>query len=342
MQPTELESSCEESPPRPVTRARSKHVAWALAALGVLVVTALCAAGGIRSGARHHSESLHVISRSGSDDDMKSVEGFKKKIQTIIDKFAHICAECRGTAQKYYVSKLDKVSSLEKKCEEDFAACGDVAQEWHDLRTEVNGAWKGTECPKEMPLSCKMSSGDCKHFPKRACAPKTCHPINLLKSMAKINHCKDATIECDGQDKVSLKDKKAEAYKQMIHSRIDSFAHICAECRVDAKEYYGSKLDEVSSLEKKCEADEAVCKDVQEDMDVLMEEVDGAWAGTKCPKEMPLTCTISSGCKHFPRRACAPQTCNGINLLKSLAKNNKCADATIMCFGQEKALLKDD
>jgi len=290
---------------------------------------------------------LQVISRSSKEDETLNVEAFKKKIHAIIDKFAHICMQCRGDAQKYYSSKLDKVSSLEKKCEEDLAlgkhnACKDVANDWHDLRKEVNGAWKGTECPKEMPMSCKLSSGDCKHFPKRACAPKTCHPINLLKSMAKNNRCKDATIECDGQEKVSLRDKKAEAYKQMIQSRIAAFANICAvECRGDAEKYYSSKLDEVSSLEKKCEADEAVCKGVQKDMDVLVKEVDGAWTGTKCPKEMPLSCKMSSDCKHFPQRACAPQTCHPINLLKSIAKNNKCAEATIECTGWQKVSWKD-
>merc|ERR1712113_60372 len=134
-----------------------------------------------------------------------------------------------------------------------------------------------------------------------------------------------------GQEKVSLKDKKAEAYKQMIRSRIAAFANICAvECRGDAEKYYSSKLDEVSSLEKKCEADEAACN-VQKDMDVLMKEVDGAWTGTTCPKEMPLSCKMSSDCKHFPKRACAPKTCRPANLLGSITKNNKCASAEIKC-----------
>merc|ERR550532_2603501 len=150
---------------------------------------------------------------------MTSAKDQKKMIQTIIDKFAHICPECRGDAKKYYGSKLDEVSSLEKKCEADDAAYKDVQKDMDDLIKEVDGAWKGTKCPKEMPMSCKMSSG-CKHFPKRACAPKTCYPINLLKSMAKNNHCKEATIECDGKEKISLKEKKAEAYKQMIQARI--------------------------------------------------------------------------------------------------------------------------
>ena len=123
--------------------------------------------------------------------------------------------------------------------------------------------------------------------------------------MAKNNNCKDATIQCDGQEKVSLKDQKAEAYKQMILTRIAAFAHICKECRGDAEKYYSSKLDEVSSLEKKCDADDAACKDVQKDMDGLITEVDGAWNGTKCPKEMPMNCKMSSDCKHFPKRACA-------------------------------------
>jgi len=342
MQPTELEPSCDESALLPVARAPSKRAAWALAVSGVLMVTALCAAGGMRSSTgQHRSESLLVISRSGKDDEMKSAEAYKKMIQTIIDKFAHICPECRRDAEKYYSSKLDEVSSLEKKCEADVSACKDVKNDMQVLRKEVDGAWKGTGCPQEMPLICRMSSGDCSHFPKRACAPKTCHPINLLKSMATNNNCKDATIECDGQEKISLKEKKAEAYKQMILTRIAAFAHICAECRGAAKKYYGSKLDEVSLLEKRCETDEAACKDVQKDMDVLIKEVDGAWNGTLCPKEMPMSCKMSSDCKHFPTRACAPNTCHAINLLKSIAKNNNCKHATIECNGQEKVSLED-
>merc|ERR1711860_416576 len=173
-----------------------------------------------------------------------------------------------------------------------------------DVRDEVDGAWSGDKCPDEMPVSCKITS-KCKPFPKQACAPHTCKPINLLKSFAKNNKCAHASIECDGQEKVSLSpdDMEAEEFKQMIHKKIQGFAHICKECRTDAKKYYGSKLDEVSELEKKCEDDATACEDVKKDLETVRDEVDGAWDGSKCPKEMPVSCTITSSCNPFPKKA---------------------------------------
>merc|ERR1719210_1120340 len=188
-------------------------------------------------------------------------------------------------------------------------------------------------------MNCTISS-KCNPFPKKACAPTTCHPINLLKSFGKNNNCARATMECDGQEKVSLSKKIiAEDYKQRIHNKIEGFAHICKECAVDAKKYYGAKLDEVTALEKKCEADKSACDETKKSMDKVMDEVNGAWAGTDCPAEMPMNCTISSKCNPFPKKACAPTTCHPINLLKSFGKNNNCARATMECDGQEKVSL---
>jgi len=71
-----------------------------------------------------------------------STEAYKKVIQTIIDKFAHICSECRDDAEKYYGSKLGEVSSLEKECVADASACKDVTKDEGHGCFANGGGWR--------------------------------------------------------------------------------------------------------------------------------------------------------------------------------------------------------
>merc|ERR550532_1887213 len=199
---------------------------------------ALCACGwrlSLTTVREQPSDKMTIVSLSQE----KSGKNYEKMIRRKIAGFAHICRECRKDAKKYYGSKLDMVTELEKKCDADESTCDAVKKDMDEVMDEVNGAWDGTKCPKEMPVSCKISS-KCKPFPKRACAPHTCKPLNLLKSFGKNNKCTEATIECDGEKKVSLSpdDIAAEEFKQMIHKKIKGFAYICKECRQDSTKYY--------------------------------------------------------------------------------------------------------
>lgn len=135
-----------------------------------------------------------------------SAEDQKKMLQTIFGQLMDTSRECSEVAQRYYNSKFDELSSLERTCKMNAFACKDLDA----LQKKVRGAWAGTDCPGEMPRSCTMWKAPACYLPGKICAPKACHSINLVKAIAQSFNCTEAAMECDGGDKIFFKHQEAK------------------------------------------------------------------------------------------------------------------------------------
>jgi hypothetical protein len=273
----------------------------------------------------------------GHDEVSLKQNNYAEQIQIMTNALeSHISHACRVEAGNYLDSRKDEVSSLEKKCKSDKSVCKDARKKMDKVLSEVNAAWSGLgpQCPQEWPVMCKIST-NCKgmKYIPGFCLPKSCHPINVFMNMAEVFQCPNATLKCDHHDMMSVSDG---AYEHRIQIVLDSFSrahYITEECRADTGKYLESKKDEVISLSKKCKEAKSVCNDGRAKMQGVVNEVYDAWSGKHCPLEMPISCKISSSCKFFPATLCLPTRCHPINMLKAMAEELKCDEATIECEG---------